>query len=76
MAAALPAVIEELPNGDYLMHALADLTRPSGERIEGEGVVPDSLVPLTTDGLVRGVDEPLAAALEWIFDQADPASTP
>ena len=68
MAAALPAVIEELPNGDYLMHAMADLLRPSGERVEGEGVVPDQPVPLTEDGLRAGKDEVLEAALAWLAE--------
>ncbi len=75
MGAALPATIEELPNGDYLMHPIADLLRPSGERVEGDGVVPDEEVPLTVDGLQAGRDEPLEAALEWLrAQQFDPAA--
>ena len=35
MAAALPAVVERMPNGDLLMHAIADFVRPNGERVEG-----------------------------------------
>ena len=69
MAAALPAVIEELPNGDFLMHAMADLLRPNGERVEGEGVVPDESVPLTVDGLRSGKDQPFEAALTWLRSQ-------
>lgn len=79
-AAALPAVIERLPNGDLLMHALADLERPGGGRIEGVGVTPDQLVPMTRAGLLRSVDEPLQAAIDWIVleslraaDEAAPA---
>ena len=71
MAAALPAVIEALPNGDLLMHALADLKRPSGERIEGIGVIPDEAVPLTREGLLEGRDEPLEAAIRWIVGEAE-----
>jgi carboxyl-terminal processing protease len=67
-AAALPAVVEELPNGDFLMHPMADLKRPNGGRIEGIGVVPDMVVPVTRAGLLRGEDEALQAALEWIAE--------
>ena len=69
MAAALPAVVEELPNGDYLMHALADLLRPNGGRIEGVGVSPDAEVQVTLDGLRAGQDEVLLAAQRWIAEQ-------
>lgn len=73
-AAALPAVIERLPNGDLLMHALADLERPGGGRVEGKGVTPDESVPVTRDGLLRGIDEPLQAAVDWIAVQPAPAA--
>ena len=68
MAAALPAVVEELPNGDYLMHALADLLRPNGGRIEGVGVSPDVEVPVTLEGLRAGRDEVRLAALAWLAE--------
>ena len=70
-AAALPAVIERMPNGDLLMHAIADFVRPSGERVEGRPVVPDSLVPLTREGLLAGRDEPREAALAWIVSELE-----
>jgi carboxyl-terminal processing protease len=60
-------VIERLPNGDLLMHALADFERPGGGRFEGAGVTPDQRVPVTRDGLLRGVDEPLQAAVDWVI---------
>ena len=69
MAAALPAVVEELPNGDYLMHALADLLRPNGGRIEGIGVSPDEEVAATLEGLRAGRDEVLLAAQRWVAEQ-------
>lgn len=75
MGAALPAVIEELPNGDFLMHAMADLERPSGERVEGKGVTPDEVVPRTKTGLRAGRDEPLDAALRWIAEQSSGDAT-
>ncbi len=70
-AAALPAVIERMPNGDLLMHAIADFVRPSGERVEGRPVVPDSLVPLTREGLLAGRDEPREAALAWVASELE-----
>jgi carboxyl-terminal processing protease len=63
---ALPAVAVRLPNGDVLMHVIADLTGPDGRRIEGSGVAPDERVPLTRAGLLAGRDAPLDAALRWI----------
>lgn len=68
-AAALPAVIERMPSGDLLMHAIADFLRPNGERVEGRSVVPDSPVPLTREGLLSGRDEPREAALAWIVSE-------
>ena len=70
MAAALPAMMDRLPNGDVLMHAVADFLRPSGERVEGQGVVPDEPVPVTVEGLAAGRDQPLEAALAWLAEQA------
>lgn len=70
-AAALPSVIEEMPNGDLLMHAIADFIRPSGERIEGRPVQPESPVPLTREGLLAGRDEPREEALRWIVTELE-----
>ena len=36
-----------LPNGDVLMHVIADFVAPDGSRIEGHGVMPDERVALT-----------------------------
>ena len=63
---ALPALASKLPNGDVLMHAVADYLVVDGSRIEGKGVVPDEIVPLSLDELTRGVDAPLQAAVRWI----------
>ncbi len=65
-AAALPAVLEKMPNGDLLMRAVADFERPSGEPVEGRPVEPDVRVPLTREGLLGGQDEPLEVALRWL----------
>ncbi|MYA08850.1 MAG: hypothetical protein F4060_04410 [Holophagales bacterium] len=69
--AALPSIIERMPNGDLLMRAIADFERPSGERVEGRPVQPESSVPLTREGLFAGKDEPREAALAWIVSELE-----
>jgi len=64
--AALPALMLALPSGDVFVHAVADFTDPTGRRIEGAGVEPDELVPLTETDLSRNIDAPLEAAVRWI----------
>ncbi|TVP47472.1 MAG: hypothetical protein EA350_05015 [Gemmatimonadales bacterium] len=63
---ALPAVIISLPNGDRLMHVIADYTAPGGVRLEGRGVVPDEMVRPSRDALLAGEDPALDRALRWI----------
>ena len=63
---ALPALMERLPNRDVLYHAFADFYTPRGERLEGRGVVPDEVVPLTREALLAGRDAQMDAALRWI----------
>ena len=63
---ALPAVTTRLPNGDVLMHVVADFVAPNGARIEGTGVNPDEVVPLRRSDLQAGRDGALEAALRWI----------
>jgi carboxyl-terminal processing protease len=72
---ALPALSDRLPNGDLLYHAVADFKTPKGRRIEGNGVVPDEVVPLRIEALRAGRDEPLEAALRWM-DSAPQAGVP
>lgn len=64
--AVLPAVTTRLPNGDSLLHALGDFETSAGTRLEGVGVVPDTVVPLTRAELLAGRDPVLEAALDWI----------
>ena len=66
---ALPAAWSRLPNGDILYHAMADFTTPDGTRLEGRGVIPDELVPLSRQNLLAGRDQPLEAAIQWIEQQ-------
>jgi carboxyl-terminal processing protease len=63
---ALPAVVIPLPNGDRLMHVIADYTAPGGIRLEGRGVIPDVLAPPSRAALLEGEDTALTQALIWI----------
>jgi carboxyl-terminal processing protease len=62
---ALPAQVSRLPNGDLLMHVIADFTLPGGGRLEGRGVDPDVDVPLSRAALLAGRDPALDIAVEW-----------
>ncbi len=68
---ALPALMERLPNQDVLMYVFANFVGPDGSRIEGRGVIPDVVTPLSRDDLLAGRDAPLEAALGWIEAQQD-----
>jgi len=70
MGQALPASTKLLANGDVLMYALGDFVTSTGRRLEGEGVVPDEVQPLSIDALASGHDLPLEAALAWIDTRA------
>ena len=63
---ALPAAMGRLPNGDVLMHVIADHVDPLGRRVEGVGIQPDVPTPLRLDALRAGRDTALEAALLWI----------
>ncbi len=63
---ALPAVVVELPNGDRMMHVVADFTAPDGSRLEGSGVQPDVPRAPSRESLLAGRDVALAAALDWL----------
>ena len=62
---ALPSVPERLPGGDILYHAIADFLNPVGKPLEGAGVMPDRVVPLTRAALLAGRDPALEAAIAW-----------
>lgn len=70
---ALPALLTGLPNGDRLMHVIGDFAGPGGARIEGAGVVPDELVPISRRALLSGKDEALEAAVKWIASTDRPS---
>ncbi len=63
---ALPAAMGRLPNGDVLMHVIADHVDPKGRRVEGVGIQPDRPTPLTVADLRAGRDAALDAARTWI----------
>ncbi len=63
---SLPAAMFRLPSGDVLMHPIADHEDPSGRRVEGSGVTPDTPAPLTRTDLRTGRDAALEAAREWL----------
>jgi carboxyl-terminal processing protease len=65
-AAALPSMIERLPNGDGFQYAIANYISQGGKPLEGLGVVPDQEVKLTRDALLAGHDSVVDAALDWI----------
>lgn len=67
---ALPALVVELPNGDRLMHAIADYVAPDGTRLEGRGVVPDELAAPDRVALLEGRDPAMDAALRWLASEA------
>lgn len=67
---ALPAVTERLPNGDILYHAIADFLSPTGKPLEGDGVLPDVVAPLTRKALLAGRDPALDAAVQWAASTA------
>lgn len=67
--AALPSLIEALPNGDRFQFAIADYTSVNGGKIEGKGVQPDTLTPHTLQSLSKGEDAALVAATQWLKQQ-------
>jgi len=72
LGAALPSVIEELPNGDGFQYAIAHYVSSGGAVLEGLGVVPDvELVP-TREALLAGRDPVLDAAVDWIHGDPPP----
>jgi len=64
--AALPSVIERLPNGDAFQYAIANYTSAGGAVLEGKGVTPDVEVRPKRESLLQGKDDALERALQWI----------
>ncbi len=70
MGAVLPSLLDRLPNGDVLQHAIADFVTADGRELEGYGVIPDRGVVLTREDLVDGHDATLAAAIAWMMKES------
>ncbi len=68
-AAALPSVIERLPNGDGFQYAIANYISQGGKPLEGIGAIPDEEIRATRRQLLEGKDSALDAAVEWIQKQ-------
>jgi carboxyl-terminal processing protease len=64
--AALPSMIERLPNGDGFQYAVANYISKGGKALEGTGVVPDEEIKLTRRALLDGKDPVLERAMAWI----------
>jgi carboxyl-terminal processing protease len=68
-AAALPSMFEKLPNGDGFQYAIANYISEGGKPLEGIGVMPDVVTPLTREALLEGKDPALDAAIAWVQQQ-------
>jgi carboxyl-terminal processing protease len=68
-AAALPSIIERLPNGDGFQFAIANYLSEGGKPLEGLGVIPDVEAPPTREALLQGKDPAQDAAVHWIESQ-------
>jgi carboxyl-terminal processing protease len=68
-SAALPSVIEKLPNGDGFQFAIANYLSEGGKPLEGLGVIPDEEAPPTREALLQGKDPAQDAAVHWIESQ-------
>jgi len=68
--AVLPSIIETLEIGARLQSAIADFRTPKGVLLEGRGVIPDVVVPLTIATLQKQGDPVLKSAAKWILEPA------
>ena len=71
--AALPAIMDRLPNGDLFLHATMDYIRPDGTRVEGARIQPDVLVIPTRRDFLEDRDPILVAALSWLDRHDEPS---
>ena len=68
--AALPSVVERLPNGSGFQYAFANYISNGGEVLEGNGVIPNERIELTRSSLLEGRDLVMEAAIRWIEEQS------
>ena len=64
--AALPSMVEMLPNGDRFQFAVANYISAGSKPLEGVGVVPDVETPLSRAALLEGHDPAIDAAAAWL----------
>jgi carboxyl-terminal processing protease len=64
--AALPSVVDRLPNGDAFQYVIGNYTNEDGTRLEGRGVLPDVVVEAGREELLEYGDPVLEAATGWI----------
>lgn len=69
MGAALPSIVEMLPNGDGFQYAFANYVSAGGEVLEQVGVIPHREVLPTREQLLEGRDPAMEAAVAWILEQ-------
>lgn len=67
--AALPSLIEILPNGDGFQFAIANYTSVGGKVLEGNGVQPDEEVKPDRKVLLTGRDPVIDAAVRWLKEK-------
>jgi len=68
-AAALPSIIERLPNADGFQYVFANYVSEGGQALEAFGVMPDVEIELTRESLLAGQDLVKQAAIAWIQTQ-------
>jgi carboxyl-terminal processing protease len=64
--AALPSLVERLPNGDGFQYAVARYVSVGGGELEGVGLTPDVEVDMERAALLQGKDPVLEAAIAWM----------
>ncbi len=64
--AALPSIVERLPNEDGFQYVFANYISEGGETLEAKGVIPDVQIELTRESLLANQDIVMQAAIAWI----------
>ena len=68
--AALPSMVEKMPDGSRLQYAFADFKTPKGALVEGRGVIPDYPVQLTRKALLSQQDPVVQKAVSVLSKMA------
>lgn len=66
----LPSTVIDLPNGDRFQYAVSDYRTHNGEALEGDGVIPDLIVPMTLAGIRATGDPVLEVADTFLLGKA------